>query len=182
MISGVYKSIILGLLISSAISAQLVVAQSDSAKELAGLWEAKRRFGPDLRGTLLIKQSSGEWHAEIAERFAPVKLDGDSISFELPAGKGKFQGKFDAGRAQIVGYWIQPPMLTNGRAYASPVTLTRDKSDTWRGVVAPLDDEFTFYLMIKPRADGSVGAFLRNPERNLGRFIRIDRVERNGDA
>lgn len=180
--NGLRKSIVLGLLISSAISAQFVVAQSNSAKELAGLWEAKRRFGPDIRGTLLIKQSSGEWHAEIAERSAPVKIDGDSISFELPDAKGKFQGKFDARRAKIVGHWIQPPMLTNGRAYTSPVTLTRDKSDTWRGDVAPLEDEFTFYLMIKPRADGSVGAFLRNPERNLGRFIRIDRVERNGDA
>ena len=34
--------------------------------------------------------------------------------------------------------------------------------------------------MVKPRDDGSTGAFLKNPERNLGRFIRIDHIEREG--
>lgn len=53
--------------------------QANSAKELVGLWEAKRRFGPEVRGTLLIRQTGGGLQAEIAGRFAPVKLDGDSI-------------------------------------------------------------------------------------------------------
>lgn len=158
-------------------------AQADSAKELVGLWEAKRRFGLDVRGALLVKQSNGKWEAEIAGRFATVKLEGDSISFELPDGKGKFQGKFDARRMNIVGHWIQPGTIANGSPYASPVTLAKEKQNVWRGEVSPLDNELTFYLMVKARDDGSTGAFLKNPERNLGAFqIRVDRLEREGDA
>jgi len=62
------------------------------------------------------------------------------------------------------------------------VTLTKDGQNIWHGDVSPLDDAFTFYLMIKVREDGSVGAFLKNPERNLGRFIRVDRIEREGGS
>lgn len=166
------------LLSHSAFGQQTAIVQTSSAKELIGLWEAKRRFGPDVRGTLLIRQTGGGWQAEIAGRFAPVKLDGDSISFELTEGKGKFQAKFDARRTKIVGHWIQP------NAYASPITLTKDRQNVWRGEVSPLDDELTFYLMIKARDDGATGAFLRNPERNFGfsSFIRVDQIEREGDA
>src|SRR5687767_3290722 len=71
-------------------------AQGASAKELAGLWEAKKRFGPQVRGTLFIRQTGDNWQAEIAGRFAPVRLERDSVSFELPDGQGKFRGRFDA--------------------------------------------------------------------------------------
>lgn len=171
------------LVLSSATSLmQKADAQVTSAKELAGLWEAKRRFGSDVGGSLIIRQSSGEWRAEIASRVAVVKLAGDSVSFELPDDKGSFQGKFDSRRAKIVGHWIQPATVGNGTPYASPLTLTKDKQNIWRGEVSPLDDTMTLYLMIKPRDDGSTGAFLKNPERNLGRFIRIDHIEREGES
>lgn len=160
---------------------QATVSQTNSAKDLVGLWEAKRRFGPDLRGALLVKQSNGGWQAEIGGRFAPVKLDGNSISFELADGKGSFQGKFAPGRVKIVGHWIQAPSITFG-SYASPVTLTKDKQNVWRGEVSPLDDTLTFYLIIKTRPDGTAGAFLKNPERNLGRFIQFDHLEREGES
>jgi CubicO group peptidase (beta-lactamase class C family) len=157
-------------------------AQAGSAKELIGLWEAKRRFGPDIRGALFIAQSKGEWRAEIAGHFAPVKLDGDSVSFEMADGKGKFLGKFDRQRTKIVGHWLQIGGVEFG-TLASPVTLTKDGRDHWRGNVVPLDDAITFYLMIKSREDGSVGAFLRNPERNLGwTRYQVDRLEREGEA
>ncbi|MDQ3061753.1 MAG: beta-lactamase family protein, partial [Acidobacteriota bacterium] len=145
-------------------------------------WEAKRRFGPDIRGSLLLKQNDGGGQAEIAGRVVQAKTTGDAISFELSDGKGTFQGKFDSRRTKIAGHWIQPETVANGTPYASPVTLTKDKQNIWRGDILPLDDEFTFYLVIKVREDGSVGAFLKNPERNLGRFIRIDRIEREGEA
>jgi CubicO group peptidase (beta-lactamase class C family) len=35
---------------------------------------------------------------------------------------------------------------------------------------------------VEPGADGSVRAFLRNPERNLGRFTRVAALERDGNA
>lgn len=35
--------------------------EQSAARELVGLWQAKRRVGPDVRGTLLIKQTGGGW-------------------------------------------------------------------------------------------------------------------------
>lgn len=166
-------------------NAPLMRAQTikpNSARELAGLWEAKRRFGPDVRGSLLIKESNGGWQAEIAGLTVQAKVAGDAIRLELPDGKGAFQGKFDSRRAKIVGHWIQPATVENGTSYASPVMLTKDRQNTWRGNVSPLEDTMTYYLMIKVRDDGTVGAFLKNPERNIGRFIRIDHIEREGES
>ncbi|MBI3766389.1 MAG: hypothetical protein HY277_07805, partial [Ignavibacteriales bacterium] len=122
----------------------------NSARELVGLWEAKRRFGPDIRGILLIKESSSGWWAEIAGKIVQAKLDGDAITFELPDSENSFKGKFEARRTKIVGHWIQP---TN---YASPVVLTKYGNDVWRGNVLPYDDTFTLYLMVRARDDGSV--------------------------
>ena len=92
-----------------------------------------------------------------------------------------FKGNFDSRRTKIVGHWIQPPSMAIG-SYASPVTLTKDRQNVWRGEVSLLDDALTFYLMIKTRPDGSIGVFLRNPERNLGRFVRVDHVEREDET
>ncbi len=152
------------------------------ARELAGLWEAKRRFGPDVRGPLVIERVADGWRAEIAGHSARVRVDGDAVAFDLAGGKGVFKGKFGARRARIVGHWVQPPRVENGTAYASPLTLTAYGRDAWRGDVVPLEDDMTLYLMAKVREDGSVGAFVRNPERNAGRFFDVLRVEREGDA
>ena len=155
-------------------------AAANSAGELSGLWEAKRYFGPDVRGTLLIRQINGGWQAEIAGRFAPVKFEGDSVFFELANGRGKFQGKFDARRTKIHGHWLQPQGVEIS-PFLSPVTLTKNASGGWLGEVVPLDDAMTFYLVVKERDDGTTGAFLRNPERHLGWFrYRVDHLERDG--
>ena len=177
-----FSGFLLALVLSAAVSqTQTVTAQANSAQELAGLWQAKLRFGPDVRGTLLVKQSNDEWQAEIAGRTASVKLAGEKIAFELPNAKGAFQGTFAARRTKIVGHWIQAPSVGFG-SYASPLTLTKDKQNVWRGEVSPLDDTITFYLMIKAKPDGTVGVFLKNPERNLGRFVRVDHIEREGET
>ena len=156
-------------------------AHQNAAKDLVGIWEAKRYFGPDVRGTLLIRQINNKWQAEISGYSATTKLDSNDITFELPNEKGKFRGKFDQNRTRIVGHWIQPAGVQNG-TIASPVMLTKNGRDFWKGNVVPLDDTMTFYLMIKARDDGSIGAFLRNPDRNLGwTRYRIDRLEREGE-
>src|SRR5207244_6994291 len=97
-------------------------------------------------------------------------------------GRGAFRGLVPSGRGRMVGHWIQPATVTNGSPYASPVVLTRSGTvERWRGDVDPLVDEFTMYLKVEPTTDGSMRAFLRNPERNLGRFTRIAALEREGD-
>jgi len=177
-----FLGLLVALVLSSATSLmQPANAQVNSTQQLVGLWEGKRRFGPDVGGALTIRQFNGEWQAEIAGCVAVVRLADDAFSFELPDNKGSFQGKLDSRRTKITGHWIQPATVENGTLYASPVTLTKDKQGIWRGEVSPLADALTFYLVVKPRADGSVGAFLRNPERNLGRFIRVDHIERDGE-
>jgi CubicO group peptidase (beta-lactamase class C family) len=159
-----------------------VGSQANSTRELAGLWQTKTRYGPDVRGPLVIRRINGEWRAEIAGYSAAVKITGDNISFELPEDKGAFQGRFAAGRASITGYWTQAATPDDQSRFASPVVLGKDKWGIWHGEIRPLDRTLTYYLMIKARDDGTTGAFLKNPERNLGWRIRIDRVERDGSA
>ncbi len=157
-----------------------ILAQANPAHELAGLWEAKKRFGPDIRGTLTIARDGDTWRGDIAGRTAPVEVRDDAVTLELANGEGEFLGKFAEGRTRITGHWIQASTVTIGE-YASPVTLEKQDGNLWRGEVVPLDNAFRFYLMIQPRADGSTGAFLRNPERNLGRLTPIDAIERDGE-
>jgi CubicO group peptidase (beta-lactamase class C family) len=157
------------------------LAQTNSAGELAGLWEAKLRFGPDVRGPLTIVRDADVWRATIAAYSVPVNVAGDAVTFALPDGKGELRARFDKTKAKIVGHWIQPGTVTNGTPYASPVALTKSGANAWRGEVVPLDDEYRFYLKIAPRADGAMSVFFRNPERNLQRWVRMDRVERDGE-
>lgn len=150
------------------------IAQQD----LVGLWQAKLRFGPDVHGTLLVRDSNRRLSAEIAGYSAEVKTAGDAVAFELFDGKNAFRGNFTDARASIVGHWIQPSN------YASPVTLNRvGNGNEWRGVVTPYDETFTLYLATKIRDDGSLGAFLRNPERNMGaNQYPVDHLEIDGQT
>ncbi len=179
-----FLGILAALVLSSAVSpSQTATAQTNSANQLAGLWEAKHRSGPDIRGVLLVRRTGGGWQAEIAGQTAQATLTGDSIAFELASGKGKYLGKFDARRTKIVGHWIQPRTFEGGWSYASPVTLAKFGQNIWRGDVLPYDDTFTFYLMVKVRDDGTIGAFLKNPERNVGvNQYRVDRIEQAGES
>jgi CubicO group peptidase (beta-lactamase class C family) len=174
--------VLVAVLAGGATATGTANAQPNPARELAGLWEAKRHFGPEVRGTLAVEQGAGAWRAEIAGRSAPVKVADDLITFELGDGKGSFRGRLAARRTAIIGHWTQPATIAGGTRYASPVVLTPAGRDLWRGEIRPLDDEMMLYLMVQVRDDGSAGASLRNPERNAGRFLGVDRVERTGSA
>ncbi|HUQ98275.1 MAG TPA: serine hydrolase [Gemmatimonadaceae bacterium] len=157
------------------------VAAQDSLPRLSeGLWEAKRRFGPDVRGTLTIVQGDGEWRAEIAGVQTTFRPRGDTVAFDLPNGGGALIGYLSRDRTTIAGHWIQPRNVANGNEFASPVRLTRSATGGWTGTVSPLDDTMTMYLLLRRRADGSFGGFLRNTERNLGRQLRLDHLESVG--
>lgn len=70
-----------------------------SADELAGLWKAKRWFGPFARGPLVLRKTGETYTADMAGRTTPARLDGREQSFELPNGQGSFRGKLQAGGA-----------------------------------------------------------------------------------
>ena len=136
---------------------------------LVGLWEAKLRRGPDARGKLVIDRGGGQWRASIAGNVAAARVAGETISFTLPDSSASFRGRFDRARQRLIGQGIQ--------GTATPLTLTGCGADCYTGDVVVPDRGLTFYLKIVQRPDGSLGAFLRNPERNLGRFIRVDHIE-----
>lgn len=149
-----------------------------AAKDLGGLWEARLRFGPDLRGPLTLYRNARGWSADFAGRTIPAREERGVISFELPDGEGSFRGRFD--ESDIAGHWLQPKTTFNGGAFATPVRLTPEAPGRWRGEVQPFEDFFTLYLMLQPRDDGSYDAFVRNPERNFAIFWDLKRLTRDG--
>ena len=168
------------------LTATSLASAADSPPDLVGLWAAKLRFGPDLRGPLTIERRGGSWTAEIAGRTAVVKIDGERFSFELADGQGGFRGRLvgatrgavkRASRpARLEGHWIQAPTVTQGSRYATPIVLESLSADRWRGDIAPLEDAFTVFLSIRRDSTGTLRAWVANPERNMGRFVRIERV------
>ena len=150
---------------------------------LVGLWHARLSYGPAVRGELLLVRSGDTWHATIAGRAGAVRDAGDSVVIDFPTG-GAFTGRLTRDRKKVVGHWITPRLLilNVGGRYATPVTLTSCGTSCYAGPVQPLEDQFTFYMEVRPRPDGTLGAFLRNPERNQGRFIRADNILRRGDT
>ncbi|MEO6057068.1 MAG: 6-aminohexanoate hydrolase, partial [Gemmatimonadales bacterium] len=155
-------------------------AGQQGAPALSGLWGAKVRFGPDVRGSLLLLREGKAWRADIAGYSPPVRSKAGALSFELPGGQGSFRGRM-SGR-EIAGHWIGPASQTSGMRYATPLVLEADGPDRWRGEVKSLDDAFSFYLPLTRQRDGGYATYLRNPERNLGRFIRVSRVEVKDDV
>ena len=155
------------------------VSQTSTAPSIEGLWVASSRNAP-VRGTLLIIERGGAWSADIAGFQLPVRANGKAISFELPDGKGGFRG-IDSGK-EIRGQWIQGMTASSGARFSTPVTLRADGAGRWRGEVVPLEDQMTFYMPVARTADGKLTTYLRNPERNNGRFFPVSRVAMEGDA
>jgi CubicO group peptidase (beta-lactamase class C family) len=149
---------------------------------LVGLWQARRRFGPDARGPLTLRRGPGGWTADFVGGVHPVRADGDGLAFALPGDAGAFRGRLAADGRRITGHWTPPLSVIHGARFAVPVVLEADGADRWRGEIALLDDAFTLYLMVQKRPDGALGAFLRNPERNIGARYDIDHLERDRGA
>lgn len=171
--------VVLAMVAACRGSAVAPAAPASDDDALVGVWKAKRRFGPDARGPLLLARGAAGWTADFVGRRLAVREERGELSFTLD-GAGGFRGR-RAGDA-IVGHWSQPRSVVHGMAFATPVRLVADGEARWRGEVAPLDDELTLYLVIARRPDGALAAFLRNPERNLGARYDLDRVERDGST
>jgi hypothetical protein len=73
------------------------------------------------------------------------------------------------------GQWFQPVSPANP-PFGTGINFEPDGPNRWRGEVLPLDDTSTFYLMLRERADGLLGAFLRHREFNLGVRYNLDRL------
>jgi CubicO group peptidase (beta-lactamase class C family) len=154
-------------------------AHSQVLPNLEGLWAARSIRAP-VRGTLLIIERGGTTSADLAGFTVPVQKSGKSLRFELPDGQGSFRGRRSGN--EIRGQWIQGRTVTAGARVSTPVTLRPDGPGRWRGEIVPLDDRTTFYLPVTKASDGRLATYLRNPERNQGRFIPVSRMEIDGET
>ncbi|RKH23065.1 class C beta-lactamase-related serine hydrolase [Corallococcus sp. CA041A] len=157
-------------LLLATLSQGVALAQgTDPAKALVGTWGGERTYGPEVRGELTLFRDPGGWRASIGGFTATGVLDKQSLTFTLPGGQGDFRGSLSPDGKRITGHWIQPRILVGGVRYATPMELRLLQKDVWRGRVAPLEDRFTLYFVIQEMPDGAIHAFIRNPEKNLGR-------------
>jgi CubicO group peptidase (beta-lactamase class C family) len=169
---------------SSLVPAASRAAEPPAARQLIGLWSARRHFGPRVRGPLVLDRKDTQWRAHIAGQSLPVRSENGRLAFTLPDQQGSFAGRTDAD-GRIRGHWTQPPATASGSAFVTPVVLEQAAEDRWRGTVAPLDDEMTLHMRIRmagPHGEGKVSAFFRNPERNAGRSVEIEEVVLDGSA
>src|SRR5215218_4950689 len=156
-------------------------AQPSALQDLSGLWSAKKWFGPDVRGLLVISRDALGLRAELAGRYAPVTQRGTELAFELTGDQGRFIGQLENGGV-VRGFWIRPPTaLSNGRA-ASPVVLKPIGAGGWAGLVDPGQDEFSFYMFARRSADGSYDAVLRNPEFDVGNQQGVRKLVRDHNS
>ncbi|MFL5264698.1 MAG: hypothetical protein ACJ79L_20040, partial [Anaeromyxobacteraceae bacterium] len=72
------------LLAACAASAVELPAQTADSVDLVGLWKAKRRFGPDARGPLLIARTGPGYTADMMGFTVPVRASGGELTFALP--------------------------------------------------------------------------------------------------
>ncbi len=154
---------VLGLLASTG--------AAQSSTDLTGLWEATLRWGPDVRGPLLIYQTPQGWVADIAGYKAPARLtpgrrpgEAGSFAFTLPGGKGELRD----------GFWISE------LNFATPVRLTAAGPNRWRAEIDPVDDRAEVFLPITRQPDGTLRTYIRELRRNFGFFLRAKRIEVNG--
>jgi CubicO group peptidase (beta-lactamase class C family) len=160
--------------------ALLLLAAAASPSSLTGVWEARLDFGPTARGLLTLVRRPGGWSASLAGRSASFEPTSGRVAFRLSDGSAAFAGRL-SGDGSIDGFWTQSAGVTL-QPYAFRLHVRRVAADEWVGHVVPLEDTLTYYLAVRPKNDGTLGAFLRNPERNDGRFMGVDRIVRSADG
>lgn len=132
-----------------------------------GLWGATQDYGPYARGAASIDGRAHQWRALIVGYDVPVTHTGARVRWTLPDGAGSFEGS-PQHDGSILGTWIQPQTMLSGNPYATPVRFRRSRGATWFADIRPLEDRATVYLDVTRASDGSLHAFLRNPEANIG--------------
>ena len=156
-----------------------------------GIWVAERSFGPRLQGPVTLHRSGAGWIARIQGETVTAdrsEAEDGSVSWSFAFfDQGRFVGRQASAGAAIEGHWLQPPGLVENYPFATPVRLEPAGRDAFDGEIAPFPQEVSLNIALV--ADGAASepgttryrTFLRNPQRNLGVFFRIESATVDGD-
>ena len=89
----------------------LAAAEADTqaaVDPLVGLWASELRYGPALRGELILRRSGSEWEAGIGAIRHRFRAEDGALRFTLPDRAGSFRGRLSGDGRTISGFWIQP--------------------------------------------------------------------------
>ena len=120
---------------------------------------------------MVIDRVGQGWRADLRGRYAAGVVAGSKVAFDFGEGRVLTLDQKAAGGPSA--FWRQGA----GASTLTPVPLKAEAKGRLSGVIDPVEDRLTLYLPIKVGADGKATTFLRNPERNVGRFLRLDQVE-----
>ncbi len=142
---------------------------------LLGVWGTEAKLGPYVRGDLVMDGRLGQYRASLAGYQVAVHETPREVRFKLPGDEGEFRGRLDGAAKTIRGEWIQPPGAILDNRYATPVELLQIAPSVWRGSIVPLDQRISVYVAVNRSSDGSLSAYIRNPEMNLfrGRVFKV---------
>lgn len=162
-----------------------------------GLWVAEKSFGPRLGGPVTLYRT-GEQHRSGERWFA--RLQGETVSVDRSEeedgsvgwsfvffDQGRFVGRQASAGAAIDGHWIQEPGMVDNYPFATPVRLEPAGGGTFDGEIKPVPQEISLNIpLVADDATSEPGTtryrtFLRNPQRNLGVFFRIESATVVGD-
>ena len=159
----------LWLLAGSAISrqggAQSATARADA--DLLGLWGAETVLGPQVRGALTLERRGQLWSLRVSGFETSARQLGDSVVMALPGGQGTLKlwmRAADVSDRTPEAFWVQPSGLYS--SFATAVGLSWESRNRWRGRVAPVQEQFSLYLMVTRTGDSELRGAFRNPEAN----------------
>ncbi len=88
---------IVGTLLLALVCADLSSGQTPS-DPLVGLWRARRWFGPDVRGPLVIRREGAIHTADLNGQLPPVRLEGASCGSRCHRAADRSVGHSNAAR------------------------------------------------------------------------------------
>lgn len=174
---------------SAPVQAQLVApATPADTVDWEGVWVAEKRFGPDIAGPISLSRSGNGWVAVIQGDRVPVErreTDDGSVDWSFDFfNQGRFVGRQTNSRAPIRGHWIQPAGVVQNYPYATPLHLdAMDSSGGYQGTIIPYAQEASLNIPLIAVPGNSAErsrhyrTYLREPERNLGLWFRIETVD-----
>jgi len=150
-----------------------------SASDLVGVWSGEQAFGPAFAGNEVVISVSGRsWSARVGALRGSASGQDYTLTFDFGNGN-KLRLRYADN--DLAGQWIQPISVSTGARFATPVVFSGPPGGPWRGRIVPFVDVQHVDLIVQRASDGTLSAFVRNPEENFGARIGSRAVSVAGD-